>query len=284
MIPRYVPRAARALAMLKSGYNDVDIFVEDTGNHNMWLFVLRRLLPPGTRLDSVNMLGGRDVVTEACALDQIEDGRRKLYIIDGDFDYLLRRSKPRLKYLYRLRAYCVENLLMSKEALVQIGMEYKPKLTEAQIANDIDYDALSEELEQHFRPLFQVYALAHILVRRLETVGHPMNSLLEARSTGAIIDGSKVRTRMVNLCRRLIKDVGPSAVRKTYDSIVCTSAKLPIEQIVSGKDYVLPYALIRLKARCGYGASSEPFKVALARNYDPSREPYLRRRIRALAS
>ena len=35
----YSIRAASAMAYLKRPYNDVDIFVEDTGNHSMWLFI-----------------------------------------------------------------------------------------------------------------------------------------------------------------------------------------------------------------------------------------------------
>jgi thiamine pyrophosphate-dependent acetolactate synthase large subunit-like protein len=61
----YSPRAARALSFLKRPFNDVDIFVEDTGNHNMWLALIRRILPNGLRLASVNLLGGRASVVEA---------------------------------------------------------------------------------------------------------------------------------------------------------------------------------------------------------------------------
>lgn len=41
MTLRYSPRAARALARLKSPYNDIEIFVEDTVNANMWLELIR---------------------------------------------------------------------------------------------------------------------------------------------------------------------------------------------------------------------------------------------------
>jgi hypothetical protein len=125
-VPKYSPRAAKALAFLKRHYNDVDIFVEDTGNHNMWLLFLRKMLPSSVHLESVNALGGRDRVIEACRLDQSDTGRRKLYIIDGDFDLLLGRKKPRLRFLHRLKAYCIENLLITEKAIVQIGMICKP--------------------------------------------------------------------------------------------------------------------------------------------------------------
>lgn len=124
-MPNYSPRAAKALALLKKHYNDVDIFVEDTGNHNMWLLIDRSLLPDGTKLESVNMLGGRDAVTKACELDQISNGRKKIYIIDGDFDFLL--GKKPLKYFYRIKSNNIENLLINEDSLIPMALEHQPK-------------------------------------------------------------------------------------------------------------------------------------------------------------
>ncbi|RYZ85595.1 MAG: DUF4435 domain-containing protein, partial [Proteobacteria bacterium] len=130
---RYSPRAAKALSYLKRPYNDIDIFVEDTCNHNMWLEMLRNILPPTVKITSVNQMGGRSAVVESCKLDQENDGRRKLYIIDGDFDLLLGRPKPRLKHLYRLRAYCFENLVISQESAVYVGVASRPSKTESDL-------------------------------------------------------------------------------------------------------------------------------------------------------
>ena len=115
---RYPPSAARALGLLTSHNNDIEIYVEDTSTPNLWVKLLRKYLPPNIRLNDVNVLGSRVTVIQACKLDQQLDGRKKLYIIDGDLELLIGKHRPRLRHLYRLRGYCVENYLMHEDALV----------------------------------------------------------------------------------------------------------------------------------------------------------------------
>jgi hypothetical protein len=83
----YSPRAAKALGFLKRAYNDIDIYVEDRTCHHMYALLFRKILPHDVRLASVNQVGNRQSVVEACKKDQADRGRPKLYIIDGDFDH-----------------------------------------------------------------------------------------------------------------------------------------------------------------------------------------------------
>lgn len=282
MTVRYSARAASALALLKRPYNDVDIFVEDTGNHNMWLLLVRRLLPAGTRLASVNMLGGRDAVEQACKADQQNTGRRKLYIIDGDLDWLIGKPKPKLKYLYRLRAYSIENILVSEEALVQIGLEYSPKLTEAQVSALIDYSVLLRMMEDVFTNLFVVYATANSLDSTIRTVGLPVAGLFVNSRHGPALSLGKARARGFSIFRLVLESAGLAATRMRLQDIGVRAGTLSFQQVASGKDYVLPFVWTRLRGACGYGGSHEQFKVALARHYEPKMEPYLSRRLRNL--
>ena len=55
----YTARAAKALGYLKRRYNDIEVFVEDASNHNMWMRVIQKIVPSTVRLSSINMLGGR---------------------------------------------------------------------------------------------------------------------------------------------------------------------------------------------------------------------------------
>jgi len=277
----YSPRAAKALALLKRHYNDVDIFVEDTGNHNMWLFIARRLLP-GVKIDSVNMLGGRDKVLQACKLDQYDTGRRKLYIIDGDFDFLLGRRKQALKFLYRLRGYCVENLLVSESALIQIGLETNPTHSEAQIASRLAYQVLMEEIERGLRPLFIAYAVCYCLSNATQTVKYALSKLIVHDTSGAKLDAPKIRVRIFSVLRAARVATGRSVVRACHNDISQRATGLPLSQIASGKDYLLPLIFFSFRARCGYKGSIENFKVALARSFDPGQEPYFARRMRHL--
>jgi hypothetical protein len=118
---RYSVTAAKALGFLKRPYNDVDIYVEDLTCHYMYVLFFRRILPSPIRLASVNQIGNRRSVIEACRRDQVDDGRKKLYLIDGDFDRYHNRRRPALRHLYRLRAYCIENLLLHEIAAIAVA-------------------------------------------------------------------------------------------------------------------------------------------------------------------
>jgi hypothetical protein len=279
---RFSPRAARALGWLKRPYNDVEIFVEDTGNHNMWLHICRNLLPQGTRLSSVNMLGGRDAVLEACRLDQAVDARRKIYIMDGDFDFLLGRPKPRLRFLYRVQAYCVENLLLNERSLIAIGLESKPTLNEAAIAATIGYKQIVKEIDNTLRPLFVNYATAFSEARRVRTVRLPVQTLYEMGSGGPTLSLEKIRRRSVSVLLQAARYTDVALLRKKRSEIAARASSLPLAKVVSGKDYHLPFALARFKACCGYGLGAEQFKVALSRSFEAIDEPYLARRLAKL--
>ncbi len=279
---RYSYRSAQALAYLKRYYNDVDIFVEDTSNHNMWLFLVRRLLSAERNLSSVNMLGGRDAVVKACRASQSNDTRPRLYIIDGDFDFLTGKGKPQLKHLYRLRAYCIENILLGEACSIQIALECKPTATEATLASLIDFNARSTFINQTLRPLFVIYATAHLLAPEIRTVSLPLTELITQGPSGPMLDVTKVLRRILRLARQVAAKVGLAVFRSTRAAISARSRSLDTSRAISGKDYILPLFLLHFRAVCGYKLGNESFKVALARSYDISAEPWLARRIRLL--
>jgi hypothetical protein len=157
---QYSERAARALSRLKRPYNDIDIFVEDTKNKNMWLELLRAALPRHIKLNIINQLGGREKVLIACRLDQREDGRRKLYIVDGDFDFILGLRKPRLKHLYRLNSYCVENILISRSSLEHVGTACKPDWDAGKVRESFGFDGWNKAVRHSLVKLFSVYGIA----------------------------------------------------------------------------------------------------------------------------
>lgn len=273
-----------ALAQLKRHYNDVDIFVEDTGNHNMWLLISRALLPAGTKLESVNMLGGREAVTKACELDQDSTGRRKLYIIDGDFDFLLRKKQQALKFFYRIRANNIENLLIHEDAFIYTALEQKPKQLERALRESLAYSATYSTIDQLLRPLFIAYAVAHALCPALQTTGYPVRNLLMSTRSGPKLDPDKIRKRIISLYLKVARLVGLKVLRASRERIKKNAARLPLSQIASGKDYLLPLFLLRFQASFGYPKGDENFKVALARSFSPAIEPSFTRIMRNLPS
>ena len=275
----YTARAAKALGYLKRRYNDIEIFVEDTSNHNMWLRVIQNIVPPTTRLSSVNMLGGRNSVLTACRLDQDDDGRKKIYIIDGDFDYLLRRPKPRLKYLYRIRAYCLENVLLEPESILEVGVDASPLRTKAEIADLLGYPSLFGACEGKLTNLFIVYATAHQLIPELRTTNYSVMKLTSRVGGCATLNPRKIDLRIMQIVREASRKVGVHSFSSIRKDVQRTSTGLGLDQIVSGKDYFFPLIWVRLRSSCGYKGSKEQLKIQLAKEFHPKLEPRLARRI-----
>jgi hypothetical protein len=279
----YPPRAAKALGFLKSSVNDVEVFVEDTGNLNMWSRIIRRLLPANVRFSSVTPFGGRDKVLAACKLDQANDGRRKIYIIDGDFDAPRRMRKPRYKFLYRLRAYCIENLLLDEAAFVAVGLESSHRSTEADVRTQLDWSGLSAEIDRLLKPLFELYAATMHVAPSVGTVSFSVYKCAIKRPCGSYIpDSSAVRLRGRSVIRQALNVCSKQALRASLRMIHINSRLIPASKMVSGKDYLFPLYFQVLNRRLGYRGSDEQLKVRLAGEFNPKMEPAFARAIAAL--
>ena len=279
----YTARAAKALGYLKRRYNDIEIFVEDTSNHNMWLRIIQKIIPPTVRVTSVNMLGGRKSVLDACRLDQKDDGRKKIYIIDGDFDFLLGRPKARLKHLYRIRAYCIENILLHPESVFEVGVDSRPMSTKQDIANLVDYPSLIGVHEAKLRSLFIVYATAYQVASNVKTTSYPVMKLTTAIVGSASLNAQKLGRRIMQVVREACQLASVQTFSSVRRKIQQRAAALHLDQIVSGKDYLLPLVWVRLRRKCGYKGSKEQLNIHLAKEFRPEFEPWLARRIRSVA-
>ena len=281
---RYSTNAARALAFLKRFYNDIDIYIEDVTCHNMVLIVLKGILGHDVRLTSVNQLGGKEEVVKACKLDQQDDGRKKLYIVDGDLDLLAGRRKPKLKHLYRLRAYCFENLIITERAAIEIASEAEPNTPPAQLAQRLGYPNWITVTTKSLLSLFILYGIARKLAPELMTVGFNVHSLCTQTAGSPVLSGAKIRARMRSVFRQMLGRSDQRAINIARLEIETrANGYNPSDYIISGKDYLLPLLRAKLGAEVRLRGNVDELKVRLARHYDVAREPFLARRLRRIA-
>ncbi|MFN7610282.1 MAG: DUF4435 domain-containing protein [bacterium] len=279
MVIGYSPNAAKALARLKTQYNDIEIFVEDTKNSNMWIELIKTIVPNNIKITSVNQLGGRQKVIDACKLDQENDGRRKLYIIDGDFDHLLGRRKPNLKHLYRLRAYCVENLLVGEQNALYLGIPSNPNLSLEMIKRRFDYESWHSTILDQLGPLFTLYAAANRLTPAIQTTAYSVSQLYLAGGGQVRLCESKLFKRKLSLAKAIRQHTTASTLRSTIEEIHSRATRLGMMECISGKDYVFPLFALRVRAKLQFKGDNEQIKVHLARSFKPYQEPWLAKRI-----
>lgn len=275
----YPPRASQALGYLNSSRNDIEIFVEDRSAPNLWIKLIRKLLPNGIRLNDVNILGSRDNVLAACRADQADDGRKKIYIIDADLDLLKGKPKPRLKHLYRLRAYCVENYLIADEHLISLATNFDVDISEQAARQKLNFSGWKTRNMASLNSLFVCYAVTHTLANSEQTVGYSVFRLLDEDGGQFDLCPSKVAKRVAELYRRVICERDAPSTRREFITVKRNASTLEVTSSVSAKDYILPQIFRLMKAHFGVNVSLAQFKVMLAGLAERDVDPYLVRRL-----
>lgn len=281
---RYPTKAVRTIGFLKSQYNEIEIYVEDTTTTAMYLLIFRQILGSKVHLKSVTPVGDRNRVLAACRLDQANDGRKKLYLIDDDFDHFAGRYKPKLRHLYRLRAYCVENILLDETAVINVGVEDDTNATEQEVSKRLNFKPWLTETVAALLPLFIVYAAARELQPSLQTVGYTVVRLCDQTAEGLRISRSKVRARMREVIRGIkqVEALAKYCECRRQITMRIRDNSIPGERLISGKSYIFPLLISRMESVVSHRGRAEQLKVRLARNYNPEVEPWLARRIRSL--
>ncbi|MDM1404513.1 DUF4435 domain-containing protein [Myroides marinus] len=84
-----------ARSVLLEDFNDIDIYVEDTSGESkkFYAYLLKKATNEEIKISSVLPLGGsKETIQEWIKHRKNNDGRRKLFIIDGDF-YLINNNQ-----------------------------------------------------------------------------------------------------------------------------------------------------------------------------------------------
>ena len=278
----YPPKAAPALGHLTSHNNDVEIFVEDSGTPNLWVKLLQHYLPPNVTLNNVIVLGSKENVIRACKADQASDGRKKLYIIDGDLDVLKRLPKPQLKHLYRLRSYCVENYLLDEDAFVSAARTLNPKIDQHTARQDLDFQGWFERNGTVLQTLFVCYAVTHEIGNEQQTVGFGAFRLLKGDGAGIDFCEATVFKRVIGLYRTILRKHPKDQIRPVFEKIKKNANELEVRRFASGKDYIFPSLYRLIKSKYGANMAMDVFKVLIAQCIDRATDRYLFHRLRKL--
>ncbi|WP_449253427.1 DUF4435 domain-containing protein [Brevundimonas naejangsanensis] len=278
----YSPNAAKAIGYLKRKFNQVEIFVEDTSCRIIWDSIIKRLLPKGTKIRSINRLGGRQNVIAACRLDQKNDGRRKIYIIDGDFDYANGLQKDRLKYLYRIRGYCIENLLVNKQLIEQIAEISDPNNISDEVRKNVNFNEWERSVHEKLAPLYISYATASQHYMRIKTVSYPIDKFIISKNGKVELCSKKIFSRVRYVYRDMMHTASISEITTVRRTIAKNVARINGRLYISGKDAILPMILFHLRATANFKGSSDQLKAHLASLFTEECEPFLARRLAKL--
>jgi hypothetical protein len=158
-IPIQSDAALYARSVFFAQFNDVDFYVEDAEQENLYFAVLKKLFPD-VRISRIFPLGGKgNVLTRA--FDEPDPKRSSIYILDKDFDDHLGRVRRKDNVFY-LERYCVENYFLEETAWVDFVVSELPKLAREAIQGAMPFE---DSIRQAIRDLKKLFSLFFIALR-----------------------------------------------------------------------------------------------------------------------
>jgi hypothetical protein len=231
-------------------------------------------------------LGGKRRVIEQCQNDQNASAQKRIYLIDGDLDLLLKRPAPRLKHFYRLKAYNIENLLVSENAIITIAAESSVDAQWHDLATQLNLRNLLTLSIEKLIPLFASYAVAyHFHVCNNQTSSFPVQRLLSVQHDPSTLSGCLIRKKIKEVVSSITTNTSLAQYRHKRTSIMCSIRERggDFSEYISGKTYILPLVHMQLRKVAKFNGSIETLKVRLAQHCELTIEPgFARAIIRAL--
>jgi hypothetical protein len=259
-------RAFEAVVLLFRPTQDVDVYVEDAHSEGFYTELLRRLAPRRVRLQRVFPLCGRANVLARAELHD-HSLRPALFLIDGDFEWVRGEPAPAVRGVLRLSAYCIENLLIDEPALVRIVAEETGMLDEV-AAEKLKFSEWVTFLRTHLVALFAELAVLNACSPDSQTIGRGLSSILTHRKRDLpTLDTRKVQTTLDEVRGQIVACLGREESNARVSEVMARVSRLPNALcIVSGKDFLVPLALFRVRQVSGSALRTNAFKCRLMRN------------------
>lgn len=268
MLPEWSTKAKRAVAFFFRSWNDIDVYVEDTSLSTIQIYneILVRLSNDKFRVERVFPLGGKRNVIESCENHDSSTGRPSLYVIDGDLNLLCEDSNPTgLKRLYIHERYCIENFLIDENSSIETLYEENGTLSRDDIKNLIKFDNYRDDIEC-FLELFIIFGAMRKFFPGIKNVSLGLKSFITGGKT-PVIDTNEINNyigKMHNdMCKAYGNDIVLSEELKLHQKALSNNAVLTF---VSGKDFLLPALLHRLRLSTKVQSTNNSLKIRIAKS------------------
>lgn len=264
----YSLKALKTLPFLFRHYNDVDIYVEDATCRNMYELLINRMLEGESRVERIFQLGGRIEVINRCRDNEDDNSRRRLFIIDGDFDIVLDKPSPDLDNLYRLTVYCSENLVFTQKAALEVAYDAMTNKPREKIADSLELPEYFVSIIRKLTPLFTIYIAVQILEAGIKTTGYNVMEFLEHRPKDQHLSETKISARITEIKSELLKEHSEEEIQAAIAQAeeLLPDSHVEISKLISGKTYLLPLLRHYLQIKASYRGRKDQLKTHLARH------------------
>ena len=252
--------AKKARSVFFEERNSIDIYVEDTaiGYRKIYKCILNRLLGDRFLINDIFPLGGKTAVLSSWENDTNKRSRPRLYIVDGDIE-LLQGIRECKDGLYTLPYYCIENIFLCEKSIVDLLVEEDPEKEHDELYKLFDYEGWEIKNSKLLFDLFITYFLIKKYAPSIPNVNYQVSKLISDNKGD--LDSVKVSDRINNLNKTLLGVISNDELKKEKEKIESEIKKdMRIKKYISGKDYLLPLIMIRIKSIVSTRISNINFK------------------------
>ena len=263
---KYSEESQALVSVFKEYRNTINIYTEDTIDDREFYLQLYKRLLAGTScvINDITPLGDCDAVVRECNKGSDPRG---LYIIDGDI-YLIYQPKKSTQNLHVHNAYCIENLIIDKEAYVALIHDVVCKKSKSEYRELLDVDNMFKGIMKPLIEFFFYFALEK-KYRNAFTLKN-IYCFCEQRTIPNIkLDA--ITNELQNIKRKLV----PAYIsdEQFNEELKRMKSQFPYSEetllkIVSGKDYIIPFMKCYANNKLGIkiGLPKEGWKHMMARN------------------
>lgn len=151
-------------AEIKIRYDSQDLFVfiEDRNAIQIYKKIFQRIYGDDFKVDKVYSMGNKTGVMEKFEewYGNTQDLSKCVFIVDKDYDFLLRSTFINSSNLIELEKYTIENYLIQQESIIKYILIHKHNLNEEEVGEKLSWSSWRTEMDVGFTNLFINFAIA----------------------------------------------------------------------------------------------------------------------------
>lgn len=155
-IPKKSTKYYLGEAVVRSQFNEVQFYFEDRDQQELYYSIMKKLFGEKIKFDKIFITNGKENAYEL--LKKHKNNNKKIFILDKDFDDLLRTKRRSVKNLFYLDRYCIENFLIEEDALIWTILFNKPTLN--RVSLNLAYNNIMTDLMTDLQLLTSYFFLA----------------------------------------------------------------------------------------------------------------------------
>ncbi|MCX7250090.1 MAG: DUF4435 domain-containing protein [Burkholderiales bacterium] len=264
-IPTRSSAALSALDIFYTNFNEVNFYVEDIEQENLYFAILKKHFP-AIIFSKIFPLGGKSAVL-AHAKNSInkKSKTKNIYIVDQDFDHLLGRVE-KIKNVFYLERYCIENYLIEADAIVEVIIENNPKLKSSDVVDTLGLVGFFDQINLSLKELFILFYAAQLFQLGIANCAIKPEKFCNTKSRWKIDEDRVNEYRKTIVSEAKPPKIDPPLIDLTADIRLQSARTANSDQLVSGK-YILTIIFHYVKSRYSLGSITfDSFVYRVAKN------------------